>query len=315
MNMAITAFRNMKPFSQFMFTIFVILVSFFLFTILSLIVAIPVFGFGTIMNLSGGVDLSDPEMMRILKFFQIVQSVGLFVIPPFIIAYLFYGNSTKYLYLKKPIAFNSVLLVAVIMVIVMPFINFIGEINANMKFPEWMSGIETWMRNSEDKAAELTEAFLKVDNIGGLFFNLLMIAVLPALGEELLFRGVIQRIFSNMTRNHHWGIWISAIIFSAFHLQFYGFIPRLLLGVLFGYLLVWSGSMWLPIAAHFLNNGLATIAMYFVDKGVIKPEVENIGSTSGSYYIAIISLLFVGSLLWLIKNMNNGNQISAEFNH
>ncbi|MBN2637278.1 MAG: CPBP family intramembrane metalloprotease [Prolixibacteraceae bacterium] len=313
--MAITAFRNMKPFSQFMFTIFVILVSFFLFTILSLIVAIPVFGFGTIMNLSGGVDLSDPEMMRILKFFQIVQSVGLFVIPPFIIAYLFYGNSTKYLYLKKPIAFNSVLLVAVIMVIVMPFINFIGEINANMKFPEWMSGIETWMRNSEDKAAELTEAFLKVDNIGGLFFNLLMIAVLPALGEELLFRGVIQRIFSNMTRNHHWGIWISAIIFSAFHLQFYGFIPRLLLGVLFGYLLVWSGSMWLPIAAHFLNNGLATIAMYFVDKGVIKPEVENIGSTSGSYYIAIISLLFVGSLLWLIKNMNNGNQISAEFNH
>jgi hypothetical protein len=84
------------------------------------------------------------------------------------------------------------------------------------------------------------------------------------------------------------------------------------LGVLFGYLLVWSGSLWLPIAAHFVNNGLATIAMYFVDKGMIKPEIEEIGSTSGSYYIAVISLLFVAVVLWNIKTRNKENQIPIE---
>jgi hypothetical protein len=181
-----------------------------------------------------------------------------------------------------------------------------------MHFPEWMSGIENWMKDSEDKAAELTEAFLKVDTIWGLFFNIFMIAILPAVGEELLFRGVIQRIFTNMTKNNHWGIWISAILFSALHLQFYGFIPRMLLGVLFGYLLVWSGSMWLPIAAHFVNNGVAVVAMYLIDKGNLNPEVENVGSTSGSYYIAVISLLFVCVLLWVFKRQNTENELRSE---
>ena len=310
--MAITAFRDMKSFPQLMFSIFVILVCFLAFMILSLVLAIPLFGFSSIMNLASMTDLSDPNTIMMLKFFQVVQSIGLFIIPPFIIAYLFHGKISEYLCFNKSFDFTSLFLVVVLMFFATPFINFLGEINSNMQLPEWMSGIENWMKDSEDKAAGLTEAFLKVNNLGGLFFNLFMIAVLPAIGEELLFRGVIQRIFTKMTKSYHWGIWISAIIFSAMHLQFYGFVPRMLLGVLFGYLLVWSGSLWLPIAAHFVNNGVATVAMYFIDKGLLKPEVENIGSTPGSYYIAIISLLFVSVLLWLIKTQNKENGITAK---
>ncbi len=307
--MAITAFRDMKPFPQFMFSLFVIIVCFLAFMVVSLVLAIPLFGFSSIMSLASMTDFSDPNTILMLKFFQVVQSIGLFVIPPFIIAYLFHYKISEYLHLNKTFEFTSLFLVVVLMLFASPFINFIGEINSHMRLPEWMSGIEEWMKNSEDKAAELTDAFLKVNTLGGLLFNLFMIAVLPAIGEELLFRGVIQRIFTKMTKSHNWGIWISAILFSALHLQFYGFIPRMLLGVLFGYLLVWSGSLWLPIAAHFVNNGLATVAMYFIDKGIIKPEIENIGSTSGSYYIAIISLLFVCVFLWLIKTQNKGNEI------
>lgn len=310
--MAITAFRDMKPFPQLMFSLFVIIVCFLVFMVLSLVLAVPLFGFSSIMSLASMTDYSDPNIILMLKFFQVVQSIGLFVIPPFIIAYLFHNKIIEYLHLNKIFAFTSLFLVVVLMFFATPFINFLGEINSNMRLPEWMSGIEEWMKDSEDKAAELTDAFLKVNTLGGLFFNLFMIAVLPAIGEELLFRGVIQRIFTKMTKSHHWGIWISAILFSALHLQFYGFIPRMLLGVLFGYLLVWSGSLWLPVAAHFVNNGLATVAMYFIDKGIIKPEVENIGSTSGSYYIAIISLLFVSVFLWLIKIQNKGNEIPIE---
>jgi membrane protease YdiL (CAAX protease family) len=180
-----------------------------------------------------------------------------------------------------------------------------------MNFPEWLSGVEQWMKNAEENAAELTEVFLKVDSTGGLLFNLFMIALLPAIGEELLFRGVIQRIFTRMTQNIHWGIWISAILFSALHIQFYGFVPRMLLGVLFGYLLVWSGSMWLPVLAHFINNGFAVVAMYLIDKNVLNPQVEEIGSTSGSYYAAVLSLALVVIFMWLIKKENRGNELKA----
>jgi hypothetical protein len=96
-------------------------------------------------------------------------------------------------------------------------------------------------------------------------------------------------------------------------MQFYGFIPRMLLGVLFGYLLVWSGTLWLPIAAHFINNGVATVAMYLIDKGTIKPEIESIGSTSGSYYIAIVSLFILSAILLMIKNQNKENEINVEY--
>lgn len=309
--MVFTAFRDMRPFQQFMFSIFVVLVSFLALLVLSLLIAIPLFGINSMLSIPSLDQLNNPESMRILKYFQVVQAIGVFIIPPFILGFLFYGNSIQYLYLNKPFNFTSLFLVVVIMFFASPFINFVGELNSNMHLPEWLSGIENWMKESEDKAAELTEAFLKVDTIYGLFFNVFMIAILPAIGEELLFRGVIQRIFTKMTKSNHWGIWISAILFSALHMQFYGFLPRMLLGVLFGYLLVWSGSMWLPIAAHFLNNGIAVVAMFMIDKGMLSPEVENFGSETDTYYIAVISLIFVGILMWMLKKQNEGNAITS----
>ena len=303
--MAFTSFRGMKPFSQFMFSMFVVIVSFLAFLILSLVAAIPFFGLDSMLSMPNINDLNNPESLMILKYFQVVQSIGVFIVPPFILAWLFHGKITEYLYLNRTVNFESVLLVLVLSFAASPFINFIGEINANMQFPEWLSGVENWMKNAEENAAELTEAFLKVETTGGLLFNIFMIAFLPAIGEELLFRGVIQRIFTNWTKSHHWGVWISAILFSALHMQFYGFIPRMLLGVLFGYLLVWSGSMWLSIIAHFINNGVAVVVMFLIDKDLLNPELEEIGSTTDSYYLAAISLVLVLVFMFIIKRQNN----------
>lgn len=305
MNMAFTAFREMKPFSQLMFSVFVVVASFLVFMVVSLVVAIPLFGVDSIMNLPLIDDMNNPDNIRILKYFQVVQSIGVFIVPPFILGWLFYGNIAEYLSLNKSINFSSVLLVLVLSFAASPFINFIGELNENMQFPEWLSGMETWMKNAEQKAAELTETFLKVETTGGLIFNVFMIAFLPAIGEEFLFRGVIQRIFTTWTRNFHWGIWISAILFSALHMQFYGFIPRVFLGVLFGYLLVWSGSIWLPVVAHFINNAVAVVAIFMIDKGIISQEIEEIGSTSDSYYMAAISILLIVVFMLMIKRQNH----------
>ena len=271
-----------------------------------MVAAIPLFGVDSIMNLPVIDDMTGPDGMIMLKYFQVVQSRGVFIVPPFILGWLFHGKITEYLYLNKKITFASVLLVLVLSFAASPFINFIGELNANMQLPEWLSGVENWMRDTEQKAAELTEAFLKVETIGGLIFNIFMIAFLPAIGEELLFRGVIQRILTNWTRNQHWGIWISAILFSALHMQFYGFIPRVFLGVLFGYLLVWSGSIWLPVIAHFINNAVAVVAMYLIDKGLLSQEIEEIGTTSDSYYLAVVSLLLIVVFMVMIKRQNSG---------
>ena len=307
--MGFTAFQGMKPFPQLMFSAFVIIVSFLAFLLVSMLLAIPLFGLDSILSIPTIRDLNNPESIRILKYFQVVQSIGLFIVPPVILAWLFHGKIAEYLYLKRNASSTSIFLVAILVVFALPLINFIGEWNTRMKFPEFLAGLERWMKNAEENAAELTEAFLTVETTSGLLFNLFMIAVLPAIGEELLFRGVIQRIFTNWTRSHHWGIWISAILFSALHIQFYGFVPRMLLGVLFGYLLVWSGSMWLPIVAHFFNNGFAVVAMYLIDKNVLNPGVEEIGATSNSYYAAFLSLALVFLLMFLIKKENKGNEL------
>jgi hypothetical protein len=306
--MAFTAFRDMKPLSQLMFSIFVVIASFLAFMVISLIIAVPLFGIDSMLSIPTIDEMNNPESIRILKYFQVVQSIGVFIVPPFILGWLYHGKITEYLSLNKKITFASVLLVLVLSFAASPFINFIGEINANMQFPGWLSGVENWMKNAEDKAAEITEAFLKVETTGGLIFNIFMIAFLPSIGEELLFRGVIQRIFTNWTRNYHWGIWISALLFSALHLQFYGFIPRMFLGVLFGYLLVWSGSMWLPIIAHFINNALAVVAMYLIDKELLSPEIEEIGTNSDSYYMAAVSLVLIVVFMLMIKRQNSRTQ-------
>jgi membrane protease YdiL (CAAX protease family) len=310
--MAFTAFRDMKPLPQLMFSVFVILISFLVFMIVSIVVAIPFLGLDALMNISSINEMTDPETIKVLKYFQVVQAIGLFIVPPVILGRLYYGNITEYLFLNKTINSTSVLLVLVLMFLAGPFVNLVGELNSNMVFPEWLSGVEQWMKNSEENAEIITKIFLNVDTTGGLLFNIFMIAFLPAIGEELLFRGVIQRIFTKMTYNHNLGIWITAILFSALHMQFYGFVPRMLLGVLFGYLLVWSGSMWLPILAHFLNNGIAVIAYFMVSKNMLNTDLEEIGSSSGSYYMAVVSFALIVGLMLMIKRQNSENHVELE---
>lgn len=299
----------MKPFPQLLFSGFVILVIFFSFMLLSMLLAMPLFGTDSLLQITGIADLSDPESIRVLKYFQITQSFGLFIVPSLVLAWLFHGHVAEYLLLNKKSASPSVLMVVALVFFSLPFVNFIAGWNSRMQFPASLENLEVWMKNAEERAAALLEVFLKVDSIGGLLFNLFMIAVLAGIGEELLFRGVIQRIFTSWTRSHHWGVWISAILFSALHMQFYGFVPRMLLGVMFGYLLVWSGSMWLPVIAHIFFNAISVIGIHMIDKGLLAPEFEDIGASPGSYYLAAISLALVLLLLLLIRNENRNEKL------
>jgi hypothetical protein len=177
------------------------------------------------------------------------------------------------------------------MMLITPFIGWLLEMNMSIPFPDWILSLG----NDSEK---IVESFLKMNNLGDLLFNLLVIAIVPAIGEELLFRGYLQQSFSKWLSNPHVAIIVTAVLFSAIHLHFQAFFPRLILGVLLGYLFYWSGSLWLPILAHFTNNAQAVIISYptfKVDSGVysVLSDVEVDPMMALFSFASVVVLLFM----------------------
>jgi membrane protease YdiL (CAAX protease family) len=157
---------------------------------------------------------------------------------------------------------GDTILVIILAFTLFPISTFTGRLNSEMNLPQWLSGVEIWISEKEDSIGQIFDILMKQETAGIMVLNLFTIAILPALGEEFIFRGVMQKILSAVFRNKHFAVWITALLFSAVHLQFYGFLPRLILGLTFGYLYLWSGSIWLPVIAHFVNNAVPTVGAY-----------------------------------------------------
>lgn len=166
-----------------------------------------------------------------------------------------------------------------------------------MMIPEG-SWLESIMKPTEERAGVLTNLILNYSGVGSLISTIFCIAIIPAVCEEIAFRGVLQPLLIGATRNIHIGIWLSAAIFSFFHFQFYGFLPRLLLGAMLGYLFVWSGGLWVSILAHFANNLLAVILFHYNGMSLEAPEGDF--QTGMPYYVISISL-FILILFLLLK--------------
>lgn len=298
-------YNEIHPFSKLGIVALVALISLLVFMILSFVLVIPLFGKEAFADLiSMGINMNENQI-GLFKFLQLTQSIGLFIVPSLILAMLFGGKIGEYLHLNKKPFLISILLAIVIIFSASPLINVIGVWNSELSLPHWLSGIEKWMRQSEDSAEKLTKLFVNTSTIPGLLFNIFLIGIIPAIGEELLFRGIIQRIFTEWTKNKHVAIWITAILFSALHMQFYGFIPRALLGAMFGYLLIWSGNLWLPVMAHFVNNTTAVIAYYLYNKGTIKIDPDQMGTNSAYGLAAIISAVVIIALFWIYYQYEN----------
>jgi membrane protease YdiL (CAAX protease family) len=227
-----------------------------------------------------------PEITN-FKIIQLISSFGLSIVPAFIFAKFYSSEPNSYLSLNTKTNWKSLADVALLMIVAIPFINLMGSINQQMVLPKALAGMESWMKDAESKASELTVKILNVHSLSGLSFNVLLVAILPAIGEELIFRGVLIKILKDW-KGFKVAIWVTAIIFSAIHLQFYGFIPRMLMGAFFGYLLLWSDSLWLPIVAHFTNNAVAIIFYYLKCNGYKMPDIENIG-TGNTLWLGIAS--------------------------
>jgi len=276
--------------------------------LLGFFIAMPFYD-GTFFDLAE--KISNPTLYPEIKLPILIMQgsatlIGLILIP---------GLYLKAMESQNPISWISSKSISLVMIIVTAFIvlafmatnSVFIEWNANFIFPEFLKEFGVWAREREDLAEKLTKFFVTFDSTGDFLIGIVVIALLPAIGEELVFRGMLQPELFRATGNHHTAIWISAIIFSAFHMQFFGFLPRLLLGGLFGYLYVWSGNLFMPMLAHFVNNGFSVLMMYLYQKGTIAIDMEST-EAAPLPVVAGFTVVFIALLVYFKKFYQTQNQ-------
>lgn len=245
------------------------------------------------------------------NMYDAVMAMQTFSTPiPFIVASFFYWvfiekQSIDTLGFSAP-KFSILILVALLVVGFMGFDALIIEWNQKMQLPSSMKSVENWMKESENATADLTKFLTNFTSISQLIVALVVVAILAGVSEELLFRGVLQNIVFKATRNPHIAIWCAAFMFSFIHFQFYGFIPRMLLGGLFGYLYFWTKNLWIPILAHIVNNGFTLIMVYLNNMKIVNIDIED--TQSVPLGVALVSLVFTVLLLrwfWLNRTLQN----------
>jgi membrane protease YdiL (CAAX protease family) len=238
--------------------------------------------------------MSHPEIKIPLYIIQGTATVfGLIVAPAFFL--MSQRRSLGGLF-QNSVEWIPALITAVVVIIFMVVNSVFIEWNSTMNFPDFAKGFESWAREREDTAAELTRFLTEFDSTAQLYLALVIIAVLPAIGEEIVFRGLIQKELFRATSNIHVSIWFAAILFSAIHMQFFGFIPRLLLGALFGYLYYWSGNLIIAIIAHFVNNAVSVIALYYYQQGTLGFDVESTDAAPPA--MVLVSAAITAGLLY-----------------
>lgn len=240
--------------------------------------------------------VGNPQETSSLKWFQFWQTLTVFILPVLLSVYLWSEKPIEWLHLSQGVNWKTALTAISVMVLAVPAINLLSHLNQQLALPEFLRPLEIWMQEREQDAQVLTERFLDVDGYGGLMTVVGLMALLPAIGEELTFRGMLQGLFSPKYKTA--AIWIAAAIFSFIHFQFYGFVPRMLMGALFGYMLVWTGSLWVPILMHFTNNAMAVIGYYVTHHYAMDSEwMDEFGSGS-TWYVGVASLAIVTTICY-----------------
>lgn len=237
------------------------------------------------------IDMTKPGIINQLKWLQAVSSLTFFLLPAFLYAvFTFRTNHWHYLGMKKAVKENMYILAVACIVLAMPFVFWLGMLNQGIQLPPEL-------KKMEEETAKQMMAFLKVNGPMDVVVNVIVIALLPAICEELCFRGALQRILIQLTRSPWVGIVITAILFSALHLQFMGFLPRMFLGIVLGALYWYSGSLWTSILAHFVNNAVQVIAVSYAPKYIDKnPEFPVV--------LALASGLIVWAILWYYQKQS-----------
>ncbi|MEA5081573.1 MAG: CPBP family intramembrane glutamic endopeptidase [Dysgonamonadaceae bacterium] len=255
-----------------------------LFSFMGLLVAISFIAiFGSIFGLNSVTDV------WYIRISSILQEVFVFLLPAYLLAILNDSKPHKFMELHGGNKLASgIILGVVIFCLAYPFISYVTQWNMQIEFPEALRDVETWMRQMEDAAKQTTDQLLSGKNLGNFTMNILLVAGLAAFSEEIFFRGALQTLLNKAFKNGHAAVWVSAIIFSSIHFQFYGFFARLIMGAILGYLFLYSKNLWIPIVVHFFNNAMVIVSNQFWGESEWAAEVD---SKLANIPLAVISLI------------------------
>jgi membrane protease YdiL (CAAX protease family) len=274
-----------SPLQQIMMLMMFTFLCYVVFAAISVFLAIALFHVNIFSEPDVMKHAQEPRVLKALQLMQTFQAIGAFIVPA--IGFAAVASKKKWAYLRLQCSPKFILSALVVTMVIgaIPFINYMGEWNSKLPFPQWVF-------DSEQEAEQMMKAFLKFDTTSGLVFNLFMMALLPAVGEELLFRGLLQKLIYKINHNKHVAVWLTAALFSAFHMQFLGFFPRMILGAMFGYLVIESGSLWYSIIGHFTNNAMAVVFTYLINIHAMPDGADSYGSND-----IITSLLSAGVMV------------------
>lgn len=225
---------------------------------------------------------------------SILQNLIMFIAPALLTAIFLSKKPMALLGLNKVVVWKSVFGILLIYIVGIPALNQVIYWNEHLSLPVCLNDLETTMRNMEESARSATNTLLNVSSLEGLLLSILVVGILTGFSEELFFRGALQRIVASNGMSLHLAVWIAAFVFSLLHFQFFGFLPRMLLGAFFGYLFIWTGSIWTAVIAHALNNSIVVISTYFANNGFATINIDRLGVVENGFPLwATISAVLV----------------------
>jgi membrane protease YdiL (CAAX protease family) len=242
------------------------------------------------------------EGIHFMRLNQAAGAFGLFILPSITFPHFLGQPTNEFLQTDNKPKILLLLFLAIYTLMQLPWINMMSAWNNSLEWGGAFEEMYRLMRAKEDAAALMIENLLTMPDVQSLLATLIVVALIPALGEELLFRGIIQKLFTQRYGAHA-GIWITAFIFSFIHFQFFGFFPRLFLGALLGYVFYYTGSLWYAIAVHFANNAGAVIAYFAFQHGTISESPDDWGTGEGSIVWVLISVsVGIAGMIYLKRN-------------
>lgn len=277
---------------------------FIILTLIGTLILSKIFGVGLteVQNISQW-NATDPRMIHFIRGLLLLQFLGLFLIPSLLFAYFSDPKPLNYVGLKQPVKPVFWILAIVAMFIAIPAVEYIGALNQKMSLG---ADTQKWMKNMEEEAAKQIQFMLSKHTPKELILNLIFISLFAGIGEEIFFRGILQRLLIRAFKNPWMGIVLTAAIFSAFHFQFFGFFPRLLLGIVLGAIYWYSGSLWTAMLAHFVYDG-SVIVLAYLNPSIVKNADQSIINTSHLAVLGFISLVVTILILWLMKKNSSAS--------
>lgn len=239
-----------------------------------------------------------------LRIATLINDIIMFVMPPVICAVIYSYRPAEYLRVESAPGLTPLILAVGTMICSIPMMNMIIEWNEGLSLPSSFAAMESWMREAEQRAGDTVNTLMGGSSAGSLTLSILIVGVLAGFSEELFFRGGIQRLLVSGHVNPHVAIWVTAFLFSAIHLQFFGFFPRLLLGAFFGYLLYWTKNLWVPIVCHILNNSIVATVTWMTARGsATSGGLNEIGTAVSAHQLlwVTVSIIMTFMLLMTLK--------------